>query len=205
MSNGTWARARTAREGRDHQTRTAVIDAASHVFAEYGYARTSMAAIAEAAGVSRPTVYLYFSTKADVFRALAEQVRDEFLRAHETTGDAVGPHQLWRESTRAFLAAYRDNSGNLTVIEHQALADPQIRELWLEIHERPRRRMVNYIKQLTADGIARPVAEPEVVAEAVVGTIQHFATLLGPDDDVAERVEQLTSMHLVLLGVGSDD
>ena len=54
----------TGREQRVDQIRRAAIP----VFASQGFKRTSMADIAEAAGVSRPALYQYFDNRADLFR-----------------------------------------------------------------------------------------------------------------------------------------
>ncbi len=51
-------------------TRRAILDAAERLFGERGYAGTSVAEIAEAAGVALKTVYAVFGTKAEVLRAL---------------------------------------------------------------------------------------------------------------------------------------
>ena len=48
--------------------------AALEVFLRYGYAHTKMADIAEAAGLSRPTLYLTFPDKETVFRAVVEMI-----------------------------------------------------------------------------------------------------------------------------------
>jgi AcrR family transcriptional regulator len=51
-------------------TRREILEAAERLFAERGYPATTMEAIAEAAGVSLKTVYLPFTTKAGLLRAL---------------------------------------------------------------------------------------------------------------------------------------
>lgn len=53
------------------EKREAVFDAAADVFSQYGYRRTSMNDIAQAAGISRPALYLMFENKEDLFRQLA--------------------------------------------------------------------------------------------------------------------------------------
>ncbi|MFK7865616.1 MAG: TetR/AcrR family transcriptional regulator [Pseudohongiellaceae bacterium] len=45
----------------------AVFDAASEVFAQYGFRRTTMNDIAQAVGISRPALYLMFSNKENLF------------------------------------------------------------------------------------------------------------------------------------------
>lgn len=54
-----------------------ILDAALAVFCHYGYRKTSMLDIAQAAGMSRAALYLHFRNKEDVFRAGSE-------RAHAT-------------------------------------------------------------------------------------------------------------------------
>jgi AcrR family transcriptional regulator len=51
-------------------TRRGILAAAQRLFAEQGYAATTMAQVAETSGVSLKTVYLAFETKAGVIRAL---------------------------------------------------------------------------------------------------------------------------------------
>ena len=56
-------------------TREALLDAALHVFRERGVARTTLAEIAAAAGVTRGAVYWHFRDKTDVFTAMCDRVQ----------------------------------------------------------------------------------------------------------------------------------
>lgn len=56
-----------------------ILEAAKNVFARYGFKRTSMADIAQEAGLSRPALYLEFQDKLDLFRSLAHHIRDTAL------------------------------------------------------------------------------------------------------------------------------
>lgn len=71
--------------------RAAIREAAVEQFFARGYAATSMANIAEAAGVSRPAVYQYFSDKEDVFAsafsAIFEQRSAAALAAYDEATD----------------------------------------------------------------------------------------------------------------------
>ena len=66
-----WRRRKDARPGE-------ILAAALAVFAECGYAAARLDDIAARAGVSKAALYLYFPTKADLFRAVA--------------GEAAGPN-----------------------------------------------------------------------------------------------------------------
>src|SRR5829696_5214294 len=54
------------------KTRNAIRDAAEGLFLRDGYARTSMKAIAKQAGVSEPTMYLIYATKANLLREVIQ-------------------------------------------------------------------------------------------------------------------------------------
>ena len=53
-------------------TRAAVVDAATRLFVEHGYAGTSVARIAAEAEVSPETVYAVFGTKRDLLHAVVQ-------------------------------------------------------------------------------------------------------------------------------------
>lgn len=48
-----------------------MLDAAANVFAQYGFRRTTMSDIAQAAGISRPALYLMFENKEHLFHELS--------------------------------------------------------------------------------------------------------------------------------------
>ena len=72
------------RERKKHATRKAIHEAGLRLFAEHGFAATTMDHIAEAADVSRATVFTHYAAKEDVvfgdaplaIAALADQLRD---------------------------------------------------------------------------------------------------------------------------------
>lgn len=70
------------------QKRAAIIEAATRLFLDAGYAGTSLAKVAEAAGVSKATLFKQFPTKAALFDAIVTEswtVEDDDLRP--PTGD----------------------------------------------------------------------------------------------------------------------
>ena len=64
-----------------------VIEAAKLVFLRYGYKRVTMADIAEAAGMSRPALYLVFPSKEETLIAVTAQV---FATMLEETREGLG-------------------------------------------------------------------------------------------------------------------
>ena len=59
--------------------RDAILQAAYGAFSTYGFRRTSMGDIAEAAGISRPALYIQFENKPDIFCALVKKILKDSL------------------------------------------------------------------------------------------------------------------------------
>jgi AcrR family transcriptional regulator len=85
-----------------------VLDAALALFLERGYDGTSMVAIAEAAGVSKPVVYACFPSKDELFRALLRREEDRILREIQSAfgmADLSDPEATLTEGFTGFLRA----------------------------------------------------------------------------------------------------
>jgi len=74
------------RERKKRATRTLIADTALRLFAERGFDQTTVAEVAEAAGVSVKTVFNYFPAKEDLFFDRADEVEQLWL-------DAVAGHR----------------------------------------------------------------------------------------------------------------
>ena len=85
-------------------TRTALLDAAERVFLQRGVSRTSLADIAQAAGVTRGALYWHFKDKAALFGAMMDRVALP-LEIDLNSQDAVGEDVLsaWRARSRQAL------------------------------------------------------------------------------------------------------
>ena len=57
-----------------------ILNAAQSVFFRYGYARTTMADVAETGGISRPTLYLVFPSKEELFSAVIYRMNTSTLQ-----------------------------------------------------------------------------------------------------------------------------
>jgi AcrR family transcriptional regulator len=69
------------RERKKRQTREAIARAGLDLFLERGYDVTTLAEIAEAAGVSTRTIFAYFPGKEDILFSGFEELRDGLARA----------------------------------------------------------------------------------------------------------------------------
>ena len=65
-------------------TRRRILDTALDSFTRYGYRRTDVADIAEAAGLSRQGLYKHFASKEALFRAVVEDLHESTLERATT-------------------------------------------------------------------------------------------------------------------------
>ncbi|MEQ8315026.1 MAG: helix-turn-helix domain-containing protein [Gammaproteobacteria bacterium] len=75
---------------RNQAKQESVLDTAANVFAQYGFRRTTMNDIAEAAGISRPALYLMFDNKEHLFHELAAYRINLALAASEAVLKSEG-------------------------------------------------------------------------------------------------------------------
>jgi TetR/AcrR family acrAB operon transcriptional repressor len=91
-------------------TRTALLDAAERVFGRRGVARTSLAEIAQEAGMTRGAVYWHFKDKADLFAAMMDRVTlpldADLSSGADTPGDPLA--QLLERVRRAVWRIAQD-------------------------------------------------------------------------------------------------
>ena len=194
---------RTSRDRLDSRTRAVLIAAARRAFSELGYARTTVADITARAEVSRATFYVYFGSKDDVFRVLTERLRDEFLEAQlARSAGGADPVAVATAAVTEFVDVYAANLAFITVLEHQALTDPQVRALWRGIRERLLKRVIRFVGRLVADGVAHPVAPPDLVATAASGMAVRFAPLIAAQPGRRDQIMgHLIRLYLQTLGV----
>src|SRR5437773_2150775 len=60
--------------------RQAIVDSAITMFARKGYAGASVQHILKATGLSKPTLYYYFKSKAGLFQAILDSAYDKSFR-----------------------------------------------------------------------------------------------------------------------------
>jgi AcrR family transcriptional regulator len=83
--------------------RRQLFEVALSLFADHGYAATTMDEIAEAAGVTKPLVYQHFESKRALYLELMDVFSTELVnRIVEATANAAGP----RQQVEAGFAAY---------------------------------------------------------------------------------------------------
>jgi TetR/AcrR family acrAB operon transcriptional repressor len=93
------------------ETRNRILDTAEHVFHERGVSHTSLAHIAQAAGVTRGAIYWHFMNKVDLFTAMFDRVLLPLDELIDATLDEREPDPLGR-LREALIVCLRDTALN---------------------------------------------------------------------------------------------
>lgn len=106
---------------------TEILQAARTVFATHGYAAATVDEIAETAGIAKGTVYLYFSSKQDLFLAA---LREGVVQLHADALREIEGAQSSRDKIRAFIharLAYCDENRDFFRIYYTEFSSMQVR------------------------------------------------------------------------------
>ncbi|MGY2010210.1 TetR/AcrR family transcriptional regulator [Nocardia gipuzkoensis] len=202
VTQSTWS-VRAARERSQTSRHRDLLDAAARVFAERGYDNTTVAAITAEAGVSRATMYVYFASKEEIFFALAERVRDDFLAAQEPGIEDDDPRTMLRATIDSFAGAVATAGPLLRLIDERGAVDPKVAALSAEITERPIRRFTRYLQRQLDAGRITPAVAPRVIAETI-GYALTAGVLARRDADAPSRAgyrDAMVTVSETLLGL----
>lgn len=154
------------------RNRDAILDAAADLFLESGYDRTSLARVAERAGVSRATLFKQFPTKAELFEAtvLAAGGTPDAEPVDPPAGDFVGGLVHLGRAYADLLDRPR-MAGLMRTIIAESPRFPELRERTFDFGTLPVLRALRaYLAAAGAAGTA-DVDDPEVPATQLLGMI----------------------------------
>lgn len=151
----------TVRAAAARETHAAILKAAESLFVERGYVRTTVAGIAERAGVALNTVYTSVGGKPAIVEALAVQgTEDEGIQAAlAAVHDETDPREVLRLTARSTGAITRRHEAILTVLFDNATADPAVAAAAEQAVERYRERLRVIAEHL----VTLPVVDTDAV------------------------------------------
>lgn len=182
-------------------TRERILAVAARLFAERGYAGTSVRDIATALGIANPSIYYHFKSKGELLVALLteplKRVEAAAFEAEQLSGDARA-----RRIIEGLLESLEVHGGIMMTVLHnnQSIPKPH-RKIVLEM----RPYLIDLLKEVTAEDnrelritMAIGAVEGIVAALALTSTessgfVQHFR----------DRRESIIDIVLGILGYGN--
>jgi AcrR family transcriptional regulator len=160
---GTRRYSSAVRDEQAARTRRRILDAASGLFLEHGYARTTIKDIADEAGVARDTVHAVFGSKARVLTALIDLrlVPDGSVgNITETPGaQAIRDEVDQRKQLELFAAWIAGISTGLRptfeILRTASAVEPEMAAVFTEMNRFRMRNMQVYARWVAARGPLR--------------------------------------------------
>lgn len=176
-----------------------ILEAALKVFAKKGVSETKIHEIAEAAGVAKGTIYLYFKNKEEMFQSILE---------HHGS--------MMASSLAPILSGGQDPQSKLiqlvaTSLENAKHNDPEIiLDIWASMVRNPQKKdlgdsLVHFrdmISQTLEDGIQQGIfrsVDTKAVASGLIAMLHGFSLLEMVDEKRFSMVEVASTMVEILL------
>lgn len=156
------------------ETRARIIRAALALFSANGYERTTVKAIAEAAGLAQGLMYSHFAGKEDLLKAIfAQSIEDVYTSFAAAQTGSVGPPPV-EAIIRAAAVTVRERLDFWRLSYGVRMQQPVLAALgddlvtWVEAIRQTLER------SLRAAGAADPAVEAHLLFAAIDGLCQHY-------------------------------
>lgn len=150
--------------------RSQILDGARRAFAEHGYFGTNVAALETEIGLSRGAIFSYYSTKLDLFVALADEDRRR-----------VG--ELWLEhgyeGVVRLVAEDPDWIGVYLEVSRMLRTDPELRERWAHLSDDVQVEILTHYESLQTSGELRSDLSLETVLRFLGVVLDGLVTQQG--------------------------
>ena len=175
-----------------------IVDVAQRLFAKYGFKKTTIDEIAHSAHIAKGSIYYYFSSKEDIFRAvLDKENRLWSQKVREVINGASTP----QEKLRAYLVTRTKYLSKLTnfysalreeYLEHYAFIE--------NIRKRYFREEIEIVKAILEEGVKKGIFKVEelglmafVIVAALKG-LEYPWTMEIPMPDIEKSIDFLLKM-----------
>ncbi|MCF7549411.1 TetR/AcrR family transcriptional regulator [Pseudonocardia sp. WMMC193] len=182
-----------------------ILEAAAELFRSQGYAATSVAEVAAAAGLLKGSVYHYIRTKEDLLAAIIEEAHagtgqlGEELRASQAS--AV---EKLRTVIERHLRGTEKNLVQVQVLFREfSTLPPERFAAVVERRDTYERAVRELVRQGQAEGVFAAHLDPRLTAAAVLATLNSVQAWYRPDGPMSmtEIIDGFTDLLLRSVGV----
>lgn len=155
--------------------REQILDAAVKVFGKKGFAGANVADVAEAAGIGKGTVYLYFKSKEDIFSAILEERSFIPYLAHITTNDQISLEAALTEIATEYIRRAVDYLPilRMTIMEAGRFPD-HAEQVYRNIVHRGSEILAAFLTAQMQAGKIRQLENPFLTARAFMAMITTY-------------------------------
>jgi AcrR family transcriptional regulator len=183
-------------------TRDRIMQAATQLFSEKGYAGATTQAIATLAGVNEVTLFRHFGSKENLAKEIMDQFGGPAIAADLETRFTGDYEQDLMFFGHAILRVMTERSDAMHMAICEANNFPQFQQVVVENPRQLRRMLARYFNSQMEAGVIRKT-QPEILAQAFLGMFFSYVVLKAflqdsiqpevPDD---ELIEQFVSLFI---------
>ena len=177
------------------EIRKRIVFVASKIFTRFGFRKTTMEEIAIAAKKGKSSIYYYFNSKEDIFRAVvereAEELKKDLHKAVENVEDPI-------EKLRTYVLFRMHKLNTLTnfyaALKHEYLDHLEFIENIRKEYDRNEIQVVKSILQKGIDMGKFDIADPELAAVAIATAMKGLEIPLfirKEHGDIEKRLDSL--------------
>ena len=184
------------------QTRTRIMQAATQLFTEKGFAGTTTRAIAELAGVNEVTLFRHFGTKENLAKAIMDQFGGPAIAGDlelHFSGDYV---QDLTFIGHAMMKVMMERKDAIRMAICEAGNFPEFQQVVAENPRQLRRMLARYFERQMEASLIYP-GHSEMLAQAFLGMFFSYTVLQGflldslqPEISSEEIVEQFVTLFV---------
>lgn len=188
--------------------REEILAVAARVFAKRGYQATTMQEVADAVGIAKGTLFLYFPKKEGLFLAAADQGMTRMQAAVDAALEtSAEPMDVFRLGIRAYLQFFADHPEQVELlIQERAEFRDRKQSTYFEHRSKRQEHFEGMMQEMIDSGRLRamPVSRlDDVLCDLVYGTMftNHFTARRKPVDEQVNDI--LDIVFHGILGEGS--
>ncbi len=192
----------------------AIREAAIHEFSRHGFKGASTKAIAERAGLTKPHLHYYISSKEELYEDLLYSVLNGWSSAFAFDIESDDPKQVLSHYVRKKLDYALDNPGLSRIFTSEVLGGGRNLGRYWPVAVKSTQQKVEVINRWIAEGRLRPL-DARLLLMQIWGMTQHYADYgvqvqvmlgLGPDDPLDREpiARELTTFVLMGCGLAPD-
>ncbi len=184
--------------------RERILAAGLKLFAYEPYQSVTMDRVAQAAGVAKGTLYLYFSSKDALYLGILSNGLDTGYRTYQTSADPRLP--IPERMRRAISVTVEFFDQNRDLLRFFATEEPRLADARNRIIQESRERGFNFFCSLIEEGIRSGVFAPSdarLATFAIQGSIRSVLLYYGVGRPVSELSRELGELLLKSLSAGA--
>ena len=147
------------------EIKDSLVEIARNIFSRFGYKKTTVDEIAQAARKGKSSIYYYFKSKEDIFKAVVDKEASIlFSRINEAIETKENPKEKLKAYILTRMEAFKDLANYYDAVKNDLLAHMEFINKFREKHDKKEIQVIEQILQLGINNNEFNIKNPEITA-----------------------------------------